>query len=112
MKLLSNQKGIVILLLLIAAGLFANALGYWISPATEAQECTVGEQVVVVPLSAGGDPAFNKGIHGGYWTIYAVIKPDGKVYARYYEIVPGESEATVYHGETPPEIWSTGVTHP
>ncbi|MCX6089861.1 MAG: hypothetical protein NTX88_05760 [Candidatus Atribacteria bacterium] len=100
MSFITSHKGITILLLIFTVGLFLNLLFYWIIPAAKAQSAVkVGEEKTVMPLSAGGAPKFNPGIYGGYWTIYAVVREDGKVGIGYYEIAmpTGGGKAVVYH---------------
>ena len=100
MKLFSSRKVIAILLLVVAVGLFANLMVYWVLPVVKAQSaCTIGEQVTAIPLSAGGSPGAMPGvgfpgIHGGWWTIYALIGTEGSVRTCYYEI---DSAGTIYH---------------
>lgn len=71
MKLFSSRKVIAILLLVVAVGLFANLMVYWVLPVVKAQSaCTAGEQITAIPLSAGGSPGAMPGvgfpgIHGG-----------------------------------------------
>lgn len=100
MKLFSSRKVIAILLLVVAVGLFANLMVYWVLPVVKAQSaCTIGEQVIAIPLSAGGSPGAMPGvgfpgIHGGWWTIYALVGGDGKLRICYYEI---DSDGEIYH---------------
>jgi hypothetical protein len=99
MSFITSRKGIAILLVIFTVGIFLNLLVYWIIPAAKAQSAVrVGEQVTVLPLSAGGDPSANPGIYKGYWTIYAVVRQDGKVGIGYYEItLPPGGKASVYN---------------
>jgi hypothetical protein len=50
MEMLTRNRGIAILLLLVAVGLFANLLVYWVLPTAKAQFPTEPGRVNVIPL--------------------------------------------------------------
>jgi hypothetical protein len=95
MKILSSKKGIAILLLLVAVGLFANLLVYWVSPTGKAQYPTSPEryEVNVIPLANAGAGCARAG--DNTCSLFALIDPS-HIVSSYsinfcYMAVPGGS---------------------